>query len=750
VGALDGIRVIDIGQWIAGPLAAMLLADQGAEVIHIDPPGGPRWQSAANATLNRGKECRSLDLKTEEGRATARRLIGLADAVIENFRPGVMSRLGLESGNLLSDHPRLIWCSIPGFASDDPRAGTPGWEGVVAAATGTYRPANGAGGEQSGFTALPIASSFGAIAAAVAIVMALIARERDGLGQRIEVPLFDAMFLAIGAAGLRVNGAPAGGRPDDPWNGQFLCADGRAVRLSLATPRFVRRFVEAAGMEEWIARGYLEEGALASGTEARAQQQREFRGLFQSRSSDEWEDLGRQAGVPLTKIRTSAEWIETPHARAASIVTAVTDPEFGTMLQPGLAVRLNGTPGAIRGRTQDGPNRIYGRVTPLPGNAGLSPAVSSALEGIRVVDLTQVLAGPTAARTLAEYGADVIKVNNPWEKGAGYRWNVHRYHTDVNRGKRTILLDLKTPGGQDVLWSLVDRADVLVQNFRPQAAERLGIAYEQVRRRRPDIVYGTVSMYGSGGPWSELPGYEVNAQAVSGMVARAGGAGQPFAVNDYSTGLLGALGMGLALFHRTRTGKGQSIEAALARTATVLQTVYLQSIKGGNGEIPAEPAHAANGWSALQRLYRAADAWFFLGAAESQQSLLASVDGLAGVQLLSEVAREEALEQRFAARTAADWVSLLRAAGIGAQAVTSIELVMSDPWAAAHGLAITRRHREGSAITTVGPPARLSRTPVQAGRPVSPPGGDAAEVLATIDMEDKLDYLVSARAVVLD
>src|SRR5205814_2099367 len=115
--------------------------------------------------------------------------------------------------------PRLVYCSIPGFASDDPRAGMPAWEGVVAAAAATYRPASGLEGEQPGFTALPLASGYGALAAGVAIVMALIARERDGLGQRIEVPLFDAMFLAIGASGLQVNGAPAGGRPDDPWGG---------------------------------------------------------------------------------------------------------------------------------------------------------------------------------------------------------------------------------------------------------------------------------------------------------------------------------------------------------------------------------------------------------------------------------------------------------------------------------------------------------------------------------------------------
>src|SRR5438552_4297121 len=95
MGALDGVRVVDFGQWLAGPLAAMLLGDQGAEVIHVDPPGGPRWKTRANATFNRGKASVALDLETDQGRAQARRLIDAADVAIENFRPRVMDRLGL-------------------------------------------------------------------------------------------------------------------------------------------------------------------------------------------------------------------------------------------------------------------------------------------------------------------------------------------------------------------------------------------------------------------------------------------------------------------------------------------------------------------------------------------------------------------------------------------------------------------------------------------------------------------------------
>ena len=204
--ALEHIRVIDFGQYIAGPLAGMLLADQGADVVRVDPPGGPVWDTAANATWNRGKRSIALDLKSPDDLTLARRLVEGADVVVENFRPGVMERLGLGPREMTEANPRLVYCSLPGFASDDPRAGIPlPSEGVVAAAAATFRPAEAA--HRPVYTAIPIASTYAAFQAAASIVLALNARERDGRGQHIEVPLFDAMFPSIGHHGLRIHGA---------------------------------------------------------------------------------------------------------------------------------------------------------------------------------------------------------------------------------------------------------------------------------------------------------------------------------------------------------------------------------------------------------------------------------------------------------------------------------------------------------------------------------------------------------------
>jgi crotonobetainyl-CoA:carnitine CoA-transferase CaiB-like acyl-CoA transferase len=534
-GALDGIRVINFGQWLAGPLTALLLADQGAEVIRVDPPGGSRWQTAANATLQRGKRSLELDLKDAADLAFARALIGTADVLIENFRPGVMERVGVGWDAVRRD--RLIYCSLPGFAADDPRATIPAWEGVLAAATGTYagrgtagsggsaRPASGAE-EWPRFNPLPLASEFGALAAAIAIVMALIARERDGLGQRIEVPLFDAMFLAFGASALRVDGAAGGGRPPNPWSGVYQCRDGGLVLLNLATSRFVRRFLEATGsLEAWTEKGYLQPDRLVHDNELWARQRQDLSALLRTRTAEEWDALATQTLLPVTRIRTGAEWMTSTHARDAGIVIPVDDPGYGRMLQPGPSVRLHGSPNPVPApRTQvERVSRdalLTREPRPLIRQTSAGNRLTSALAGFRVVDTTQVLAGPTGARTLAEFGAEVMKVNNPWEEGAGYRWQVHRYHTDVNRGKRTILIDLKRDEGMGILWRLVEGADAFLQNLWLGVAERLGFGYAQVKARKPDIVYLSVSAFGYGGEWQYRPGYEPNAQAIAGMQAR--------------------------------------------------------------------------------------------------------------------------------------------------------------------------------------------------------------------------------------
>jgi crotonobetainyl-CoA:carnitine CoA-transferase CaiB-like acyl-CoA transferase len=182
--------------------------------------------------------------------------------------------------------------------------------------------------------------------------------------------------------------------------------------------------------------------------------------------------------------------------------------------------------------------------------------------------------------------------------------------------------------------------------------------------------------------------------------------------------------------------------------ATILQTVLIQT---HDEPVPdALNGPAALGWSPLQRLYRASDGWFFLGAKDSQRRRLAALDGVDSITALNGRELEVALENRFAKRPVREWVNALTAAGLGAQPLTSATGLMRAPWVVAHGLSVTRTHEGGDAITTIGPPFRLSRTPVVPGALVAPPGADAADVLASLGMADRLDELVAKRAIALE
>lgn len=741
-GALEGIRVVDYGQYIAGPLAAMLLGDQGAEVVRIDPPGGPRFATPANATWNRGKRSIVLDLKKAADRAAARGLIDSADVLIENFRPGCMARLGLGATEAGARNPRLIYCSLPGFAADDARARVRAWEGVVAAATDTYRPLPGATSDRPAYLGIPLASNFAAFLAATSCVMALIARGRDGVGQRIEVPLFDAMFSAIGARGMRTPGGTDLSL-DFTGFGVYACADGRCVHFAPLAARFMDWFVDATGMNAWREEGLLDRATLARDPAVAAVLRERLARLFKTRTAVEWEQFVNAAGAPLAMCRSMAEWIATGHARASRAVVELDDPQYGPMFQPGIAVRLSGSPGEVQGprRRLDGDRAAIlamtaeaSEVVPEMPAAPACPA----LAGVRVLDLSQIWAGPTAARMLAEFGADVIKINRPGEPVLS--------HLDVNRGKRSLLLDFGTEHGQAVFWRLVEGADVVLQNFKLGVAERLGIGYDEVRKRKPDIVYASVSAYGYEGPWGGRRGYEVQAQAAAGAQVQFGGAGEamrlPYEINDYGTGVLGAFAMALALFHRGRSGRGQQVEAALAYTATLHQSLYLQGFEGKQWDEPRGPD--ALGTGPLQRLYRASDRWFFFGARESDLPRLSAIPALEGIDRCTRDALAAFLEHRFMQASAVEWVDRLTQAGCGAHAVTRVGDLMVDPWVQARGLSITRDHEGIGPVTTIGPVPRLSRTPTMAGRPAAPPGSDAAQILREIGMQAWIDVIEAA------
>jgi len=376
---LSHIRVLDFGQYLAGPLVGMMLSDLGAEVIRIDPPGGPRWPDPAFDRLSRGKRALTLDLKSDEGRATALDLVRRSDVVIENFRPGVMERLGVGVTALRQVNSDLISLSLPGFASSDPEfAGLAAWEAVIAARTGQFTDMGlnrRLMGINPSFTPLGLASAYGAAFGAMSVLFALNARDEMG-GDHIEVPLASALLEGLVYNCQQIEEYPERyksprevelerrerfGLPNDlsyaqlsefldPFYRTYACADGRGfyvVAGSIAT--HPARVLETLGLNDLLAElpdfdAYLDqadwpdEWSLRNypvGDRDRARISEAMKQAFLTRPSHEWEELFGAAKAPATAQRSTADWLADPHALASGLVLEVEDPRHGRMRQMG-------------------------------------------------------------------------------------------------------------------------------------------------------------------------------------------------------------------------------------------------------------------------------------------------------------------------------------------------------------------------------------------------------------------------------
>ncbi len=769
-GALRGLKVLDFGHYIAGPLLGMLLSDQGAEVIKVERPGGdPARRELAFATWNRGKRSLVLDLQDLAAQEMARKLAAQADVVIENFRPGVADGLGIGYEKLSADNPSLVYCSLPGFGEHHPDRQKRGWEPVIGAATGLYPGVEGSA--EPLYSPLPVASTFAAIVGAVAVTMALCARDRTGKGQRIEVPLYDAMFTAMGRHLVKfhdLEDPDPRNQPRLPMQRQYQCADARWVQNHGNYQRFVHQFLEAAGNPEWGAEAVADFGKPLDLETADMWVQR-FTETFRQRTALEWQEAVSAAGGACTVCKTVEEWLEHPHPVEAGMVVEVEDANLGRMKQPGVQVRLRGTPGAVHGRAPllgEHTSQILGEIEQASTNPSpAKPHVMSGknvlhpLEGIRVLDLCIVLAGPTCGRTLAEYGADVIKIDDP------SRPYDPSGSLDVNRGKRSILLDLKQEDGRQVFFKLLESADVVVENYRKGSLAKLGLDYESLLQRKPDLVYASLNAYGYDGPWSERPGWEQLAQATSGMQVRRGGRDDapllmPYPVNDYGTGMMGAYAVALALHERNRTGKGQSVDSGLALTAGLLQSPYFLDFEGHQRREPE--GRGLKGISAFSRLYPAADGWLYVhcGEEEAVRRLL-SMPEFSHVRDLPELkdGREwelpqdgkaaEAISAVFGAKPVSHWLERLNEAGIYAAQNVGIGDFRDSADIRKAGLIVSRNHPGQGNADHLGNTAHLSATPMRLGRPTPVLGSDADEILAEANLSPETTASLKDRRIVV-
>ena len=478
--------------------------------------------------------------------------------------------------------------------------------------------------------------------------------------------------------------------------------------------------------------------------------------VLASEPAQHWVDVLTAAGVPCTIQRTSQAWLHKSETEEAALTVVVDDPEYGPMRQLGVQTWLAKTPDEC---AVPRPSRPFvGDVDPKLNGDVVASSERPILEGVRVLDLSNVLAGPASARTLAEYGAEVIKIDPP-EPYFGPRISSW-FPLEVSPGKRSVILNLKDEAGRAAFMKLVETADVIVHNFRPGVAQSLGIDYDAVKRCKPDIVYLNLTAFNGPrpGPWMNRPGFDPLLQGSTGIQMRYGGEGKRPVLHgwasciDYITGYSATYGAVLALLKRRRSGVpdgGDLVTTSLAQGGQLVQAPFMYACEAGcSGDEPA--GQGAVGEHALHRMYRARDGWVFLGGLVHEMDKLR---GIAGLEQVPDEGAGEFLEGEIKRRDVAHWVEVFNEVGLAGHRIDALEDIremflhevcddLLDAWDDGRSISIVRftDHPVGSAVD-LAPPAyvRLKHAPVQLLYACPKQGAHTREVLGELGYDD--DYV---------
>lgn len=790
--ALSGVRVLEI----ASPLTrycGKMFADLGADVILIEPPGGcdlrrePPFArdvthgeaSLAFAYYHTSKRGITLDLESAAGQAAFRSLASDADLVLEGEKPGVMSRRGLEYEQLRVLNPRLVVASVTPFGQSGPYAAYEATDliglamgGLLylggypdAAPTRVY-------GEQ--------AYSGAAMYAAVSALLALTDAEMTGVGQHVDVSMQECVVMAMETAVQfydleRTVRKRYAGEQRFAGTGVFECRDGYiymmasgigankfwSLSIQWLTDEQVPGVARLHG-EAWNDLDYVKSDAA----------KRIFAEVFgpwaKTRTKSELYREGQRRHIPLAPINTPADILASPQLAHREYFVEVKDPQFTKpILMPGAPYRLSRTPWRIARpapRVGEHDKEVLaareagaGRDPTLKREAREDPSRTGLpLAGVRVTDFTWIGAGSYATKILADFGADVIKIESarridslrmaaPYKDGIK---GVNRsgYFADRNANKRSITIDMKHPRALAIVERLIAGSDIVANNFTPGVMERFGLGYDVVRAIRSDVIYVAMSMQGSSGPEHQYLGYGASMVALTGLQYLTGlpgrepaGTGTNFP-DHIPNPCHAAFAVLAALRHRRRTGEGQYIDIAQTEpTIALLGPAFLDLTVNGRLQQPNGNEHPL---AAPHGVYpcRGDDRWIAIAVmTDAQWRALVTVLGEAAWGAHALERREDrqasraALDRKLAAITvkweAEALMHALQSRGVPAGIVqTAVDVVDRDPQLRHRGHWVTLDHLEMGPSIYNAPPVRFSRTPVQLKRPAPCLGQHTEEI----------------------
>ncbi len=806
---LEGITVLDLGERVASMAAAMIMGDMGASVIRAQLQNTRRDRHitpAMRAVLNRNKKVVEVDPFTESGAKDLKRLAKSVDVVIAAETQDQLGRLGLDVAALKAENPELIVITVPGFSQNDlKRANWVTSECIIAATCGAFTDMGFNRvlmGVNPSFSPLPLGSAYAATLAATSAVLALFAKEKTGLGDVIEVPVAAALMEGLSYSSIKVSDMPARYRTPreleierrrnvgetfdmsydvlqeylDPFYRTYKCLDGRYFYcVTPSHPTHARRCLQALGLyDELVAEGLPEidnlytpqsswntETALGvyplSEKWARIISQK-MKGAFATKTSGEWGKIFGEGMVPGAPHRSTEEWVQDPHSLEAGLIVEVKDTEFGVMKQPGPVVWFeeHGTQ-ATRfqpAETVDLDQALQAladkasRSQGSPSHASKSDPQAGWLEGVRILDLTNVIAGPHSTATLARFGADVIKIDPVKPK---YEPSTGLCYTFIcGAGKQSLLIDMLSDDGREAFHTLVKSADMVVINAPDRQVVPLGLDEKTLLDINPDILFCRLDCFGGPfkGPKTDYIGYDDIIQANSGIMSRFGGAETPeehahLGTLDVNCGFAGGLAMSLSLLHRARTGQTSRSRTSLSAVANLLQLPY--SFDYENRKPFNEPSgREVLGHDDWSHFYETSDGWVYLDASPEELDLFTGIKDFAEIKLQKDM--KPYFTDIFKSQSSEYWESGLQGQGIAIAQTNAIAKLRQENSRTADGtvnfegsfsFSIYNNHPSGLDVTTMDPCSiRPQISKVKAIQPTEKFGHSTRKILSSIGYDD--------------
>lgn len=621
---LSGVVVLDFSQYLAGPSAALRLADLGARVIKIERTGQGdnsrrlklhnleyMGDSVLFQTINRNKESFCADLKSPEDLKKARKLIEQADVLIENFRPGAMEKIGLGYDAVKELNPRLVYATVTGYGSVTPWVKKPGQDLLAQSISGlTWL--NGNDGQNPMPFALSVADSYAGVHLAEGIIACLFRRERSQKGGRVEVSLLESVLdlqFEVVSAYLNDGRKPpkrsaynnAHAYLSAPY-GIYQTLDG-FIALAMGSASDLIEILQSKALEkypdpqDWFTK--RDEIKEIIGEILREKTTDYWMTKLEERSYwgapvYSWDDL-----VQTEAFKSLDFLIDIKRPGGQSLYTSRCPITFGQELNqsstkwaPKLGENTLSIEEEFKLLSDDLKSASSKTMKAEIFHEKKETEEKKPLEGITVLDLGQFLSAPSAGLRLADLGASVIKVENPNGGDICRRLYVSNCKIDddsslfhaINRNKDGVSLDLKNPNDMRKFHLLLEKADVILVNFRPGVAQKLGVDYSSICKIKKDIVYGEITGYGKKGPWVKKPGQDLLVQSLSGITYLNGNQSQPptplgLSVADLFAGQHLAQGILSALYRRALTGIGQYVHVSLLESILDIQfevfTTYL-------------------------------------------------------------------------------------------------------------------------------------------------------------------------------